>query len=207
MGALVLNVDAPAGISGAASQLPGLRTILINRREPVGRRSYDLGHELFHVLTWDAMPPQRVEPWEIRETKGKRVEQLAENFAAALLMPEAVIAARWEARGTADLPEWANAAATALRVSGLALAWRLQNLGCVSKPEGEALRTRLAATPGRKAADTLPPLFSREFITRVHSAVEAGRLSLRRAARLLEVEVAEFADICRTYGLSLSYDV
>lgn len=207
MGALVLNVDAPAGISGAASQLPGLHTILINRREPVGRRSYDLGHELFHLLTWDAMPPQRVEPWEVPDTKGKRVEQLAENFAAALLMPEAMIRARWEARGTADLADWASATAAALRVSGRAIAWRLQNLGLISRPDGDALRSRLANGGGRKAAEAPPPLFSREFISRVHSAVESGRLSLRRAARLLETDTPEFAGVCRSYGLSLSYDV
>ena len=36
-------------------------TILVNRHEPRGRRSFDLAHELFHVLTWDAMPPERIE--------------------------------------------------------------------------------------------------------------------------------------------------
>ncbi|HEX6750829.1 MAG TPA: helix-turn-helix transcriptional regulator [Longimicrobium sp.] len=206
LGALVLNVDAPEGLSGAASQLPGLHAILINRREPVGRRSYDLGHELFHVLTWDAMPPQRVEPWEPRATKGKRVEELAENFAAALLMPAAMIAARWKSRGTADLAEWVNASATALRVSGPAVVWRLHNLGFITKNEA-VVQGRLASGGTWRTRDPLPPLFSREFISRVHTAVEAGRLSLRRAARLLDIDVADFAEICRSYGLSLSYEV
>lgn len=35
---LVLHVDAPAGISGAASQVAGLNTVLVNRAEPEGRR-------------------------------------------------------------------------------------------------------------------------------------------------------------------------
>ena len=56
--ALVLYVDAPAGISGAASQLPRLNAVLVNRLEPEGRRNFDLAHELFHLLTWDAMPPE-----------------------------------------------------------------------------------------------------------------------------------------------------
>jgi len=207
LGALVLNVDAPEGLSGAASHLPGLHAILVNRRESVGRRSYDLGHELFHVLTWDAMPPQRVEPWEPRATKGQRVEQLAENFAAALLMPASVIAARWEARGTADVAEWVSATATALRVSGRAIAWRLHNLGYVSKDVAAALQERLASAGARNGREPLPPLFSREFVARVHSAVETGRLSLRRAARLLDVGTSELAEICRSYGLTLSYEV
>jgi len=57
LGILVLMVDACEGISGAACHLPELDTVLIARREIEGRRHFDLAHELFHVLTWDAMPP------------------------------------------------------------------------------------------------------------------------------------------------------
>ena len=85
IGALVLHVDAPRGISGAASRLPGLNAILVNRQEPVGRRNFDLVHELFHILTWEAMKPPQVEPLEPKPVKGNRVEHLAENFAAAIL--------------------------------------------------------------------------------------------------------------------------
>ena len=41
---------------------------------------------------------------------------------------------------------------------------------------------------------------------RVHEAVEAGRLSLRRAASLLGLSIHAFADLCRSYGRALSYD-
>jgi Zn-dependent peptidase ImmA (M78 family)/DNA-binding XRE family transcriptional regulator len=207
LGALVLNVDAPRGISGAASQLPGLHTILINRRESVGRRSYDLGHELFHVLTWDAMPPARVEPWDRPRTRGNRVEQLAEQFAAALLMPAAVLATAWEGRGRADLFEFMGTTARSLRVSVPALAWRLHNLGHVTRAEADAVRERHASRERRTSRGPLPPLFSRSFVARVHQAVEAGRLSLRRAARLLDVDPLAFADTCRAYDLALSYEV
>jgi Zn-dependent peptidase ImmA (M78 family) len=54
---LVLHVDPPAGVSGAACHHPRFNTILINRREPDGRRNYDFAHETFHVLTWKSMPP------------------------------------------------------------------------------------------------------------------------------------------------------
>ncbi|HYH78378.1 MAG TPA: XRE family transcriptional regulator [Longimicrobium sp.] len=204
--ALVLYVDAPVGVSGAASQLPGLNTILVNRHEPQGRRSYDLGHELFHVLTWDAMPPPRVE-WEVKPTKGNRVEMLAENFAAALLMPAATLQERWRARGEGDVREWLKTTARALRVSVLALQWRMHNLGYLSKADVAGLATDRAAAPSEPAgAAPVPPLFSAEFVSRVHAAVEAGRLSLRRAARLLDMDPDEFSDLCAAYGLALSYD-
>ena len=58
LGILVLFVDAYQGISGAACRLPEFDTVLISRGEPARRRNFDLAHELFHILTWDAMPPE-----------------------------------------------------------------------------------------------------------------------------------------------------
>lgn len=84
---LLLHVDMPKGVSGAAVQLTGCDSILINRNEPGSRRVFDLAHELFHVLTWDAMPPERVDRENPTRYKAKRIEQLADNFAGALLMP------------------------------------------------------------------------------------------------------------------------
>ena len=61
-------------------RVPELDAVLISRREFAGRRHFDLAHELFHILTWDAMPPEHSET--ARETGGNRVEQLANTFAA-----------------------------------------------------------------------------------------------------------------------------
>jgi len=198
---LVLYVDAPRGISGAASQLPGLQTIIVNRRESAGRRMYDLAHELFHILTWDAMPPKRVEPYEVKTSKGNRVEQLANNFAAALLMPTPIMKHRWEKRGEGDFEAWVMFTANALRVSAKALQWRLVALKLISKAAIVELMSDVASF------DVLPRLFSAVFVERVHEAVEAGLLSLRKAASLLDLSLSAFAEVCRSYGRPLSYDV
>lgn len=203
--ALVLFVDAPAGVSGAASRLPGLHAILVNRREPAGRRSYDLAHELFHVLTWDAMPPPPVE-WDVKPAKGNRVEMLAENFAAALLMPASTLAAWWASRGGGDVREWIGASARALRVSVPALQWRLHNLGYLTRAELATLTAERPSAAETAGAAPLPPLFGADFVARVHDAVEAGRLSLRRAASLLDLDPGELPALCASYGLALSYD-
>src|SRR5207244_10209611 len=89
LGILVLMVDAIDRVSGAACRLPDLDAVLINRHEVAGRRHFDLAHELFHILTWDAMPPQRLE--DASETGGNRIEQMANSFASALLMPIPVL--------------------------------------------------------------------------------------------------------------------
>ncbi len=204
LGALVLYVDAPAGISGAASHLPGQHTILVNRRESPGRRSFDLAHELFHVLTWDAMPPERVDPLVVKPTKGNRVEQMAENFASALLMPGPVISARWEARGDEDLSIWMRRTASELRVSVPALQWRLVNLAHLTK----SAAAELPPAPKAGGADRkVPPLFSRPFVTRIADAVDSGRLSVRRAASLLGMSALELGELCAAYGRPLSYNL
>jgi len=201
LGTLVLYVDAPEGLSGAASHLPGLQTILVNRNESPSRRAFDLAHELFHIMTWDAMPPARIEGREAKRTKGNRVEQLANVFAASLLLPEAVVRTRWVQRGD-DLHEWLVATARTFRVSSLALQWRLVNLGLLPKADVVDL-----AGTGAGFSSARPPLFNARFVARVHDGVETGRLSLRRAAALLGLSLSEFADVCRSYGRPLSYDV
>lgn len=209
LGTLVLFVDAPAGISGAASQVPGLNAVLVNRREPEGRRNFDLAHELFHLLTWDVMPPERVEAVEVPHGgKGRRVEQLAENFAAALLMPSAIMRARWRGRdGDGDLHEWLNATATDLRVSAKAAKWRLVNLECLAKADLLDINDQLLVANGRDA-DGLPPVrpFSEPFVRRVAAALDAGRLSVKRAASLLALSVAELAGLIEDYGIEPSFE-
>jgi transcriptional regulator with XRE-family HTH domain len=127
-GTLVLHVDALAGISGAACQLPTLNAIIINRKESVGRRNYDLAHEFFHLLTWETMRPSHVEGSD--PFQGDRVEQLADNFASALLMPHRLIDERWAHRKPSDLVGWLNTTATDLGVSAMALKWKANCCGC-----------------------------------------------------------------------------
>jgi len=207
LGAQILFVDAPQGVSGAVVHLPGLHTILVNREEPAGRRHFDMAHELFHLLTWDAMTPDRVEPLEVPPKKGNRAERLAENFAGALLMPAGLVATRWHRRGDTDPHDWLNATATSLRVTSVALKWRLVVLRLLPKSLLKALDNRRLVANGGVDEEGPPLPFNREFVTRVWDAVEAGYLSLRRATRLLGLPVDDFADLCQAYGLELSYEV
>lgn len=64
-------------ISGATCHLQDMGAILINRNESEARRYYDLAHELFHALTWDAIKPDHRESNSLVERVGsKRIEQL-----------------------------------------------------------------------------------------------------------------------------------
>jgi transcriptional regulator with XRE-family HTH domain len=121
------TVDTPDGqsISGATCHLEEMGVILINRNESEARRFFDLAHELFHALTWDAMKPEHRESNSVEErNKGKRIEQLANSFAAALLMPRATLDKLIKSERLDDIAHLCEIAAL-LRVAPVTLAWRL----------------------------------------------------------------------------------
>lgn len=208
LGALVLYVEPQAAISGAACLLPELSTILINRKEPEGRRHYDLAHETFHLLTWEQMPPEHTEGDIPRGGKARRVEQLADNFASALLMPEPTLAPKWASRGDAEIHHWLNETASELQVTAVALKWRMVQLGWLDK--GDLLeihddRLRANGRPDRE--QRTPKLFSAEFATCINEALLKGNLSARRAASLLGMTLHELQDLFQDYGLPLPYEL
>jgi Zn-dependent peptidase ImmA (M78 family) len=198
MRALVLHVDAPYGISGAAFRLPGLSAILINRHEPLGRRNFNLAHELFHLLTWETIQPAHA---EIPNPGSRnRPEQLANCFASALLMPERVIRS-WRKALPAFPPQdrarwnqWLNARAFDLRVSTAALQWRLVQLGLMPKSEVDNALDWSADRPSET-----PRRFSEDFVKTLEKGLDAGLVSNARAATLLGLPSDELADLLRAY--------
>ncbi len=210
LGILVLMVDAQPGISGAACRLPELDVALIARGEVVGRRHFDLAHELFHLLTWRAMPPAHSE--RATTTGGNRVEQLANNFAGALLMPAEVIRryGPWSGLDESTLVARLNRVADELQVTSSALRWRLVALKQLSKSAGPSLpeaalrnngRPRVEMRDGAIRAEKRPPRFSRRFAEVMARAVDKGFISLRRTATLLECPVEGVGDLFAEHGL------
>ena len=208
LGILVLMVDAPQGISGAACQLPELEAAFISRREVTGRRSFDLAHELFHLLTWDAMPPEHSE--EINGIGRNRVEQLADNFAGAVLMPARVLEpfGSWSHLSQADLVPRLNSVADCLEVSSSALRWRLAALGGLSQRVAKSLPDEELRYNGRRAWEENPPArFSKLFMEVIGGAIERGFLSVRRATRLLNFTVEDLADTFAAHQVPCSVEL
>ena len=205
LGILVLMVDAEEGISGAACRLPELDAVLIARREIEGRRHFDLAHELFHVLTWEAMPPKHVE--EAAETGGDRVEQLANNFAAALLMPERVVArvGRWEHLDSDALVAQLNRVASELKVTSSALRWRLVTVGKLPAARAREIPESSLRNNGGSQTGSTPVLFSKSFAEVVGMALEQGYVSARRIAALVDAEMAELPALLAAH--SVEYEV
>ena len=189
-------------ISGATCHLDDLRVILVARNESEGRRFYDLAHELFHALTWDAMEPDHRESNSFEErVRVKRVEQLANNFAAALLMPRASLEHLLDRRRLSDVAHLAQAAAQ-LRVAPTALAWRLYNLKWI----GDDVRRALMAERQRTSIGT-PKRFSPRFVEMLQRAIDRGRLSARKAAKAMEMNLSQLADLFGEHGLPVPFEL
>ena len=195
LGILVLMVDTFDGISGAACRLPELDAVLIARHEVAGRRHFDLAHELFHILTWDTMPPDHSE--EARETGGNRVEQLANNFAAAVLMPVDALErfGGWSHLVEEDLIVQLNSAADELRVTSSALRWRLVALGRLPAAARSLPETALRNNGHDNIRAAPPPLFSKRFMEVLGLAIDKGLVSVRRAAALFDGTVEDLAEL------------
>ena len=190
LGILVLMVDAHEGISGAACRLPELDAVLIARCEVAGRRNFDLAHELFHILTWDAMPPEHVE--YAGDVGGNRVEQLANNFAAAVLMPVTALESYdgWAQLGMEGLIAQLNHVADELCVTSSALRWRLVALRRLAKSKARAIPEVALRNNGHEPRAERPPeLFSKPFAEVLAAAVDGGHVSVRRAAALVGLPI------------------
>jgi len=207
LGIPVLFVDAapdlPANaISGAACQVDAFNVILVNRRESAFRRNFDLAHELFHVLTWEAMPPSHRESNAVEHrSKVKRVEQLANNFAGALLMPSASLDRFIEPAHARDVQHLADVAKQ-LQVTTYALGWRLKNLGRIDEVSRVAL-----VKEKRQDTQELPKLFSIRFVTKLHMALDKGRVSARKAAKTLGLSLFELTELFEAYGMAAPFEL
>lgn len=208
---LVLMVTpSHSGVSGAACRLPDLDVVLINHAEVPGRRHFDLAHELFHILTWDAMPPVHIE--DATEMGGaSRVEQLANAFASALLMPARAVKATadWSTLNGDALVTAINATADHLEVTATALMWRLVSLGLVDKAEARTLSPDALRNNGRpaKRIGEKPSLFSKRFVEIVARAADEGRVSIRKIARVLGLSVDELSGLFSDYGVPAPYEL
>jgi Zn-dependent peptidase ImmA (M78 family) len=87
MGVKIICLPMEHNLSGGATidQNFGM-AILINSKDAPWRRNYDLAHEFFHLITWDYFDKDEV--YQGTDSKKSRVEQLADVFAASLLLPE-----------------------------------------------------------------------------------------------------------------------
>ena len=198
-----VETDDGKSISGATCHLEEMGVILINRNETEARRVYDLAHELFHALTWDAMKPDYRESNSIEErNKVKRIEQLANNFAAALLMPRASLNKLIDGNRQDDIAHLCEVAAL-LRVAPVALAWRLFNLKLIN----DDTRRVLSQEKQRASVSGPPKRFCMSFVKMLREALENGRLSARKAAKAMGLGLGGLTELFAQYDFPAPFEL
>ena len=206
LGMLVLDLDMPNGVSGAACHLAEFNTILVNINEPATRRNFTLAHELFHILTWDNMPPETIDYDEKLGGKRPRAEYLAENFSGALLMPEKKLRPLWERNNQNRIHNWINETSSTFGVSTTALLSRMRCLNWITKEDVNNIDESLLAKDRVKVKEKKgSKLFSEIFVNRLHSVLDKGYVGVRKAAQLLSLSVTEMEELFNSYNLNIPF--
>jgi hypothetical protein len=116
-------------------------------------------------------------------------------------MPRASLERLLDRRRIDDVTQLTDVAAQ-LRVAPTALAWRLYNLKWI----GEDLRDALMAERQRTSIGATPRRFSRSFVEMLQRAIDRGRLSARKAAKAMDTNLSQLADLFGEHGLPVPFE-
>ncbi len=197
--------------SGAAVRGEFGDEIAENRNEVKGRRAFSLAHELFHLITWESSVNRLP---SLSDSQQRRIEQLANVFASALLLPapglERALFKRGRKHGAKILE--AVAACKAFCVSPTALAWRAVNLGWL-KPENvdaviEAIcdAGAMASAHRHQGEETVTPELPERYVLLAFGAYLAGKISVGKLAEIMETTVGMLNPALAAYELDLDSD-
>lgn len=183
--------------------------VMMNGVEPPWRRNFNFGHELFHLMTWDSVPPAALQD---NRPLSARFEQFANYFASNLLLPGDPTAHEFERRvkggkiSYMDLIEIARE----FDVSTEALLWRLVSLRRMERSAaGDLLKDesfrRLDRSSMRGRWWEPPPLPER-FVRLAFVAYKKARISRSRLAQYLKASLLDLQSTLLMYGLDESAD-
>lgn len=207
LGVMIWFLDLGEDGSAACARGEFGSSILVNRREAPWRQNFDMGHELFHLLTWDTTCGEI----EQDPAVAIRAEKLANAFAAALLLPGEHVSAelnRCARKGSLELNDLV-ALARDFDVSTSALLWRLRTLGCgidrdqIERLLGDPRFKRLDRAARTGTWGQCSPLPER-FVWLAALACSRGRLSRTKLAEYLGCGLADLDACLSEYGIAES---
>lgn len=159
--------------------------ILLNSRNKQWRRSYDLAHELFHILTWNIFRTKSQ-----NETKDE--DRFADAFASRLLMPAESIKDRVQAGTNEDGQISLNKLDDIARefdVSLIALTYQISNIYRLKKEDTaqnvNSVEKYLALTKPRSSYE--PTKFPERYSDLAMRALREGKLSLMQFSKYMGI--------------------
>lgn len=125
---VALETVYPMGVSGATAWSDGRWQIILNGAEPVVRQKFSAVHELKHII--DHPLAAIAYPSAFDVSSSERQEQVADYFAACVLMPRMWVKRAW-GNGVQDVRELAKL----FGVSREAMRYRLTALGLLERKQ------------------------------------------------------------------------
>ena len=189
--------------------------ILLNKKDMPWRRTFDIAHEFFHLITWNIYPPEEIYD---DEKRGKsNPEKYADAFAASLLLPEKSLFDEIEKRIRKENLELVDIIdiASKFKVSIQALTWRLQNLLSFSdiwkKIKGkvfknldmEEIRNHPAIEKLNKLMRTREPDIPKlpeNYVTQALKTYTNGRITKLKLAEYLNIQYGDLAVFLSDYS-------
>ncbi|MEW6162870.1 MAG: ImmA/IrrE family metallo-endopeptidase [Nitrospirota bacterium] len=208
---LVLYMDLGIGGSGASTSGDFGKAILINSSDAPWRRNYDLAHELFHLITWDIFSDEEIYS-KLKNAKSE-VEQWADAFASAILLPEEEVRREFFKKLENNEITYISLVEIAreFKVSIEALLWRLVNLrllkkkdvlNCIEEGKIKDIDKKMRIADW---ADEKPYLSSR-YIALAIKALQMGRISKAKFAEYINKPFSEVSSFLKKYGYDENED-
>jgi len=213
IGVKIINLPIDSELSGGSiiDQRFGM-AILINSNDAPWRRNFDLAHEFFHLITWNFFSSEEV--YKRTDNKKSRVEQLADVFAASLLLPEDEVRKEFEAKSNGKSITYLNLVEIArdFSVSIDALLWRLVSLNLIKKEKVQKeLQSGLIKDIDRKQrktdwAENEKPYLSDHYISLAIKAFHLGQISKGKLSEYVGESYSEISSFLLKYGYDENED-
>ena len=209
----ILYIDCPDDISGGACKTDKINFIFVNRNDIFYRRNFTIGHEIFHILTWDTWHPDHIDPIDDNSNTKSRRESLADNFTSALLMPKKTIAKLWDTKSSKSIKEinyWILDTAVEFRVSGEALFWRMVNLKLMDKSIFKELNLSNRPRNKKKEQEIIKERvnhFNDRFAHKIYNVLENGLVSLKKVTEVISMPPEKLVEILSSYNYKLSFEI
>ena len=162
--------------------------ILLNKRNKLWRRNYDLAHELFHILTWSIFRTANVNVL----TASAEEENFADAFASRLLLPEESVRERisFYADGQGQIRlEQLDDIAREFGVSLDALVYRIASLFKIKREDTlkylDATKKLCAFHKPRESDE--PEMLPERYCALAQRALREGNLSLLQFAKYMGI--------------------
>jgi Zn-dependent peptidase ImmA (M78 family) len=138
LGITCIKRPLESSISGATLKTNRVKVILVNSSKTLGHQNFTIAHELYHCLHDENLVSRACKTEKFAQVSGS--EQVAELFAALLLMPEDAIFNQLRLRKKLDmkltLADIINLEQF-FGVSRKAICWRLEDLKLITREQSE----------------------------------------------------------------------